>query len=672
MSFHQNNKWLMDVLEKGPASPFAAFFDIDWNHPHYRGKLMVPFPGSELEKILKERFSGEHFVLCSWQETDYRMNYRRFFLVNTLICTNIQDDNVFQSYHQLTKKLLNADVFQGLRIDHVDGLYDPTKYLMDLRALSGDRTYIIVEKILEPGEKMPEHWPIQGNSGYDFLGIINNLFTNRSGEFDLTSFYYDITRDGTPIEEQVHEKKKMILMNHMQGELENLTRLYRAVSGVQPNEQSDEALKAEIAAYMINCPVYRYYDDIPMMEIDKGRDKQQMKRFYQRCMQFTGPLMAKGVEDTLMYTYNRFIGHNEVGDSSEFFGYTTEEFHGMMKERQTAWPLAMNSTSTHDTKRGEDVRARLNVLTDISTEWVHLVAQWQRQNAPLKTNSAPDNNDEYFIYQTLVGSYPLAAPDEANAELDTYAERIAEYLQKSLREAKVHSTWTNVNESYEKATIAFARQLIHDNGGFMKSFLPFVRHVADFGMINSFGQLTLKMTCPGVPDVYQGTELWDLSLVDPDNRRPVDYERRLQMLTENEPLPELWKSRWTGKIKLQLLHRLMMLRNQHEALFVSGDYIPLQLTGRFKQNAIAYLRKHGNNCILVAVPLHLAALPYNNDNATNFPRVEWEDTKIVLPPNAGTLWEDVLTEGVIHGGNEISLIDLFSSFPVAVLKTAST
>jgi maltooligosyltrehalose synthase len=646
LSFHENNKWLMDVLEKGKDSEYSEIFDIDWNHPEHHGKLMVPFPGSSLEQTLKEKFpGGTNFQLCDWRETDKAINYRRFFIVNSLICTNIQNAKVFNRYHELIRELTAQRIFRGLRIDHVDGLYDPGKYLEDLRLLAGDETYIVVEKILEPGENLPNNWPIQGNSGYDFLGMVNNVFTNRESEYDLEVFYYDITDDCKPIKQQISEKKAHILYTHMNGELDNLVRLHRSM-GLGDFEKED--LRKSIAEYLISCPVYRYYgDDYPVMKIDEGKDRDQLKKFYTRCMQFTGPLMAKGVEDTLMYTYNRFIGHNEVGDSPEFFGYSTKKFHELMVYRQNHWPLSMNATSTHDTKRGEDARARLNALTDHHEEWIETVKQWMLENEKLKVSGMPDTNDEYFIYQTVIATHPYpGSPQEA---IDAYHDRIKEYLQKSLREAKVHSEWTDPNIEYENAAIQFAHSFIKKT----KSFESFLKKIADVGIMKSLGQLVLKFTCPGVPDTYQGTELWDLSMVDPDNRRPVDYEKRSQMLESSKTSNELWETRITGEIKLRLLHQLLTIRNKYSELFIEGEYIPLETQGRYKDHMLAFIRKHRHSAILVAVQV-------NHGNK------HWEDTKIILPDDEPVMWEDLLSGDTIEISNRrflpVSVPAVFRSY----------
>lgn len=440
-----------------------------------------------LQKIADEQV----YQLCEWQKTDYQINFRRFFTVNGLICLNIQKPEVFQHYHKYIKYLLDQGVFQGLRIDHIDGLYDPTGYLQQLRELAGEEIYVVVEKILEPGEILPDHWPIQGNTGYDFLSMVNNVFTQKNSEEKFTKFYAQLVDDDRSVHQQLHDKKSYILHEHMAGELNNLHQLFMDMDLVKKddlNKVPARLLKEAIAQFLIQCPVYRYYgNSLPLQgkEADNVQDllnhirdsKAELipaaelleeallikpkennsdynagaLRFYQRCMQFTGPLMAKGVEDTLMYTYNRFIGHNEVGDSPEAFGTSAHEFHQQMIDRQQKWPLSVNGTSTHDTKRGEDVRARLNVLTDLPEEWISAVQEWQKLNTDLKQNNAPDTNDEYLIYQTLLGAYPFPGEDE-----DNFSTRIQQYLQKAMREAKTHSNWTTPSEEYEGAAKNFA------------------------------------------------------------------------------------------------------------------------------------------------------------------------------------------------------------------------
>jgi malto-oligosyltrehalose synthase/4-alpha-glucanotransferase len=661
---------------------------------------------AQLLNICKE----QEYRLCHWQETDKKINFRRFFTVNGLICLNIQDKEVFNHYHKYITQLQQEGIFQGLRIDHIDGLYDPSGYLQELRQASGEDTYIVVEKILEPGEEMPSEWPIEGNTGYDFLSLVNNLFTNRKSEKAFTSFYAKLVGDKTNIHEQIRQKKAYILNEHMQGELHNLYQLF-SESGLAEEKgkkaPSEANLKAAIGEVLIQCPVYRFYgNQMPLEAVEAhafqdiiDRCKENKKdlasafdvlqeallrkpydtdeaynkkalHFYQLLMQFTGPLMAKGVEDTLMYTYNRFAGHNEVGDSPEAFGMSPEEFHQKMKGRQAKWPLSMNGTSTHDTKRGEDVRARLNVLTDLAEEWLETVQEWQQLNKDLKQNGAPDANDEYFIYQTMVGAYAMPQQHE-----DAYDTRIKEYLSKALREAKLHSNWTTPNSEYEEATASFATRLLDKKRPFWKSFQKFHQKVADWGIVNSLAQVLLKFTTPGVPDVYQGCELWDLSMVDPDNRRPVDYEKRSQWLEEieqgleNDPealLKELWQDRYSGRIKLWLTHTLLHERKLQADLFAKGQYIPLQIEGKFKDNVFAFARKMGQSWNIVAVPLHLAAL--SMDQKKDLQKLDWKDTRIVLPAEAPSSWQNLLSASTGNAEEGILAKDLFQSLPFAILK----
>lgn len=602
LAFHQNNKYLMDVFRNGQSSPYASWFDIIWDHPDFNGKLMVPFQGSELEKKLRAELpDAKHYIVTPWQECDKKINYRRFFLVSGLICTNIQDDKVFDEYHRLIKKLCDLKVFDGLRVDHIDGLYDPTKYLKDLRKLAGDKSYIVVEKILEPEENMPDNWPVQGNTGYDFLGMVNNLFTNRDAEYELTTLYYDISNNDTTVEDQIREKKMFILHTHMNGELNNLMRLYKEC-GLAGSGTNDDEIRKIISDYLVSCPVYRFYDnDIPSIETEQGKTDGRARRFYQRLMQFTGPLMAKGVEDTLMYTYNRFAGHNEVGDSPELFGYSVKKFHELMRYRQKHWRYSLNGTSTHDTKRGEDMRARLNAVTCFYDEWETLVRRWMKENKQFKTNGWPDNNDEYFVYQTLVGSYP---PEHQ----DNYQDRLREYFQKAFREAKVHSDWNEPDTEYENACISFINKIPAENSTFRETFKPFSDKIALYGMYNSFGQTILKFTCPGIPDIYQGTELWDLSLVDPDNRRKVDYDLRMKLVEKQSSFDELVKNFQSGEVKMQLLHNLLRIRNEYADILTEGEYIPIDIDEKYNGHVLTFVRKHDHSAIFVSVPLTYALL----------------------------------------------------------------
>lgn len=659
MAFNEHNPWLMDVLKKGKESVYSNFFDILWNSPLHDGRLMVPFEGSTLEKLLKEQnIEQKYYRLCNWQETDRRINYRRFFTVNELICLNIHREEVFEAWHQYIQCLLKENIFQGLRIDHIDGLYNPTEYLDRIRALAGEECYLIVEKILQQHEGMPDYWPVQGNTGYDFLSMMNNLFTNPESQEVFTAFYEELIGDNRSVQEQVVDKKAYILYQHMQGELDNLTLLYRSLG---LSDEKDQDIKQEIADYLIHCPVYRYYDDnIPLMKRDEGKSSHALKQFYTRCMQFTGPLMAKGVEDTLMYTYNRFIGHNEVGDSPENYGLSVEAFHRAMQERQRRWPLSLNATSTHDTKRGEDARARLNVLTDLPQEWPATVKEWFILNVDIHDKGMPDANDEYFIYQSLIGAYPMPG----SAETD-FKDRFISYLIKALREAKRYSNWAQPDERYEKACETFVTALLNKQRPFWNSFMLLHKKVAGLGVINSLAQMVLKFTCPGVPDIYQGCELWDFSFVDPDNRRPVDYALRQQWLNEvqNADVKTLWDNRYSGKIKLWLTNKLLHERRRYYELFSKGDYIPLQVAGKYKDHILAYTRCYQQSWYIIVVPLHIAMLSRDE----NMP-VNWEDTCVLLPEDVPGLWYSVLSDQSLKSQSLLFVQNIFEIFPIGLFR----
>ncbi|MGF7042876.1 malto-oligosyltrehalose synthase [Mucilaginibacter lappiensis] len=801
MAFHQNNSWLMDVLEKGKRSAYVDFFDIIWSAQVYHSRVMVPLLGlpfedalndgqikiafrdgqfvftyadqyyplnlhayisilqtvtedkletihllieeakelqqsdddktynirfTELKQQLKSLYQQlptkkylkncverinkqptllqqlsdeQYYQLCYWQETEKQINYRRFFTVNGLICLNMQNPAVFDKCHELVKTLLDKDIIQGLRLDHIDGLYDPTVYLERLRKLTGNETYIVVEKILEDGEGFPKNWPVQGNTGYDFLAVVNNLFTQAESKKQFADFYRNFNADKSSITQSILNKKSLILYEHMAGELENLYQLFYDLELAGTIKIKPDQIKTVIAEFLIRCPVYRYYGNsfpLPQAEqeaiqyIFKGirEAKPELKKtvalfediffknapssdyapkalnFYLRCMQFTGPLMAKGVEDTLMYTYDRFIGHNEVGDTPLTFGLSADEFHNYMVTRQQQWPLSINATATHDTKRGEGVRARLNVLTDIADDWLNMVTHWQKVNSKYKTNKVPDANDEYLIYQSIAGSYPMPGEDG-----DDFHTRMEEYLIKGLREAKLHTQWAEPNELYEASCKKFVDAIIQPESTFMKSFRQLQIKIADYGIINSLAQTVLKFTCPGVPDVYQGCEFWDLSMVDPDNRRPVDYEARAHNLKElmasKTSIDRLWTSRYNAGIKLWLTQLLFNERKIDTETFKNGIYIPLKVNGKYKGNVLAYARQNDNNWYIIAIPLHLGQINAGSNHPGD---IDWENTQIILPEHTPIKWDNLLSGKPSAYTDHITVDSIFKAFPLALLK----
>lgn len=662
----------------------------------------------------------QHYRFCTESETRRAMNYRRFFTVNGLICLNMQDEAVFQAYHALTKRLVDDGIFQGLRVDHVDGLYDPAQYLSRLRELTGEQTYLIVEKILQADEPLPTNWPIQGASGYEFLAFVNNLLTDARSEPVFRDFYGRLVGSQTPIHDQIEDRKRFFLAQYMGGELENLHEYILSLNLLEEASLSGMTamhLKQAIGEVLVRCPVYRYYGNRlplptdeadallsiltnirnalpelaeatavleevlltrPQAEEDAYRDR--ALRFYQRLMQFSSPLMAKGVEDTLLYTYNAFIGHNEVGDAPERFGMAPDAFHRAMQDRQEHWPLAINATTTHDTKRGEDVRARLNVLTTLPDEWLAEVRQWQQLNADLNEDGVLDANDEYFMYQNLIGAYPMPGVDSPGDPSlgehdDDFPNRFTQYMEKSLQEAKRHTVGWSVEEDYHKRVRQFIDRLFDRKSAFWARFEPFHRQIADFGILNSFVQTVLKGTCPGVPDIYQGAEGWDLSMVDPDNRRSVDFTRRQRALDElmaRSPVgddtlwADLWQNRFDGRIKLFLTYKLLNARRANPDLFVKGTYVPLAVEGAYQENVLAFARQNGTDVCVVVVPLHTARLC--REQTTDVRGLNWHDTRVTLPPNASVSLRSELTGKPVDGTNGLPVQALFETLPVAVLK----
>jgi malto-oligosyltrehalose synthase/4-alpha-glucanotransferase len=720
MAFHPSNSLLMDVLEKGPESKYAGFFDTGFASDFFQSRLMVPVLDGSLESVISkgelkitggeklffeyggnrwplnerskellrnkadvnsdtglllEIASIQYYVLCDWRQTDHSINYRRFFTVNSLICLNMQSEEVFRDYHSLIRTFIKNKLIDGLRVDHIDGLLDPEEYLRRLRDLAGPETPIIIEKILEPGEKLPTDWPIQGTSGYDFLATLNNVFTWTRSERQFNTFYNSIINNVKSFEARIREKKSMILFQSMAGELENLTRYFIHLR-LGPD---DELLKNTIASFLIHCPWYRYYgNQFPLKRSeqqmildvldDVRRDKtlqtksslleealtekpeegneeynKRVSAFYQRLMQFSGPLMAKGVEDTLMYTFNRFIGHNEVGDSAEEFGTSIRFFHAAMVERQQHWPLALSATSTHDTKRGEDVRMRLNVLTELSNEWIDLAGRWLALDVD-SSQANLDKGERYFILQTLIGCFPM------NGDMSALLPRLDAYFTKAFREAKRHTGWNDPDNTFETSVNSYVHSLLNDRR-FLDDFLPFENKIKEFGILNSISQLVLKMTCPGVPDIYQASIGWDLNLVDPDNRRPVDYQS-LQSSMEDD-------------IKLHLTRKLLHLRKANANLFATGAYVPLEVNGKYKENILAFARHLQDVCLVVIVPLHLARIA---DSVDEIPSIDWSETFVELPKGIPSQWTNELDMAEGTQDENICLADVFGKLSLAVLR----
>jgi (1->4)-alpha-D-glucan 1-alpha-D-glucosylmutase len=588
--------------------------------------------------------------------------------------------------------------------------------------------YVVVEKILEAGETLPANWQVHGTTGYDFLNSLNGIFVDRSNARAFDRLYSRFCSAQPPYKEIVYRDSKLIMQASMSSEVSVLGHELDRIS--EQNRLSrdftlnslTEAIREVIACF----PVYRTYvnangvedrdrlyieiavarakrrnpatsrsifdfvRDILLLHYPDGADeaaRAAQRRFVGRFQQVTGPVMAKGVEDTAFYVYNRLVSLNEVGGDPERFGLTPTAFHQENMLRQAQWPNALLATSTHDTKRSEDVRARINVLSEIPKEWRSRLFRWTRLNQSKKTEIeselAPSRNDECLLYQTLVGTWPLESMD--SAALSAYLERIQQYMTKATREAKSNTSWISPNEAYERAIHDFAAALLSktSRNAFLADFEPFARRIADRGLWNSLSQTLLKLTCPGVPDVYQGTEIWNFSLVDPDNRRPVDYALRQNMLAElearfdapNGPAElarDLVERRNDGRIKLYLIWRLLNYRREHPGLCTAGTYLPIETAGGRKDHLFAFVRREQDSEILVAVPRLI--IPLLGESAVPVGEEVWQDTRLVPPPGfqPGRYWNLLTGEKVEWSSDApstgLSATSIFQTFPVAVLE----
>lgn len=686
---------------------------IQENIQTFNGVVGKPESFNSLDELLSEQF----FRLAFWKVGNEELNYRRFFTVNDLISVRVEDQRVFASSHNLILELLQEQKLSGIRIDHIDGLYDPAQYLHRLRETADD-AYIVVEKILELHEELPVNWPVQGTTGYDFLNYINLLFCQHVNEREFDQIYYRFIGASATCEQLVDEKQRLIIHKHLAGDIDNLAHLLKHISSKYryASDFTIYGLKAALVEVMSVYPVYRTYisregvsdadrecirqviaktkERIPsflnellnelnfiekflLLEFDdhlSNDDKDKWLNFVMRLQQFTGPLMAKGVEDTVLYIYNRLISLNEVGSSPGKFGISLEEFHSFNHNRITKWPHVLNASSTHDTKRGEDMRARINVLSEIPQDWEKIVRRWHQMNAAHKDCvnglDVPSANDEYFFYQTLLGAYPFN-----EGEYPQFIERVKEYIIKAIREAKVNTGWLRPDSSYEDAFIRFVDTLLQEgkNNEFLEDFKTFQRKISHYGVFNSLSQTLLKMTSPGVPDFYQGTELWDLNLVDPDNRRPVDFQKRLTFLREIQSkfqkqglkyVTELLEKPETGKVKLFLISQTLKARREYLEVFQRGDYHKMIALGSLKDHIVAFSRHWGDYTVITIAPRLVTNLVKEGD----YPLGDvWQETRLSLPGTSASSWYDLITGQEFSGDDTLWMRDILRIFPVALL-----
>ncbi|MCU1685886.1 MAG: treY [Amycolatopsis sp.] len=661
------NPWWWDVLSDGQGSRYAGYFDIDWS----RGRLLLPVLGSadavsELSiedgelAYYDHRFpiapgteggspeevhDRQHYELVDWRRGNAELNYRRFFDITTLAAARVEDPEVFHATHDEVLRWISAGEVTGLRVDHPDGLADPGAYMRRLREAAPD-AWLVVEKILHPGEALPTSWPVDGTTGYDALREICGVFVDASAAPDFTDLAGEL---GVPTDFAKCEDttRRLVTDTILVAEVRRIAALIDGCDSF-----GVEAIRQAVAEIMIGFDVYRSYlpegepnwsaaisrvrearpDLVGVLDaLDSQVRDAPADELATRIQQTSGMVVAKGTEDTAFYRYTRFAALNEVGGSPDVFGVGVDEFHSLAAAREAGWPSTMTALTTHDTKRSEDVRARLAVLSELPGEFAAAVTAWSTKHGI----DEPSLN--LLAWQTLIGAWPISPA------------RLRDYLDKAAKEAKVRTTWVDHDEAFERAVAAWPDEVLGDEE-LAAEIAGFVQRVSHHGWSNGLGQKLLQLTSPGVPDVYQGTELWDLSLVDPDNRRPVDYDRRREILGRISTgwLPEVDD---TGAAKLLVTHRALTLRRDRPALF--HGYRAIHAAGDAADHAIAFTRSSDLVVVATRLPAQLEA------------GGGWRDTVLPLPAGSGT-WIDVLTDRSVESRLP-ALTALLDRFPVALL-----
>lgn len=736
---------------------------IDDNVGIYNGVKDDPKSFNLLDGLLNEQV----WRLSYWRVATDEINYRRFFDINSIAAIHMEDPRVFRESHKLIFRLVSEGKVTGLRVDHADGLYNPSEYLgilqrscfirttpsssgrdnvtsgdeqSDIEASAGRRYdeillsdpgykpfYIIAEKILTRGEKIPEDWPVFGTTGYAFLNSLNGIFVETRNANLFDKLYAGFTKEKINFQDLLYEKKKLVMQATMSGEistlgnyldtlseknrntmdftLNSLTRaimeviaffpVYRTyIRTVNVNDRDRQYIESAITKARrknpaISSSVFDFLRDVLLLRFPEdslAEDKADWLDFVMKFQQITGPVMAKGLEDTTFYVYNRLVSLNEVGGSPDRFGSALEVFHGQNIERNKNWAHTLVATSTHDTKRSEDVRARVNVLSEVPEKWKACVIKWGRLNKKKKVavegQVVPDRNEEYLTYQTLVGAWP--AGPMSDTEYGVFKNRIREYMMKAIREAKVNTSWISPNSVYEGAVLSFVDAIMADTSGnlFLRDFIPFQRQISYYGMLNSLSQTLLKIASPGVPDFYQGTELWDFSLVDPDNRRPVDYDKRMKLLNElksaelsDGPLRlalELTGRIDEGRVKLYLIYKALNFRKENRELFDSGEYVPLEAAGEKAYYVCSFARRTENSAVFAVAPRFFTQLMPAPEGSLVGKEV-WQDSRIIVPfEEVGVPFRNIFTGEILKttgrdGAAVLYLSDVLLNFPVALM-----
>jgi (1->4)-alpha-D-glucan 1-alpha-D-glucosylmutase len=714
------NAALWSVLRDGPGSPYARWFDVDWSVPDR--SLLMPVLGQRIGRVLGDgelsvdrsgdepvlRYYDHEFPIrpgtedlplaelverqwyrpAWWRTADDELNYRRFFDVDTLAAVRVEDPVVFSATHELLLDLVGAGDLTGLRIDHPDGLADPRGYLRRLAEATGG-AWVVVEKILEADEELPDDWPCAGTTGYDALARVGGLFVDPAGAAPLSSLLAELAADRSGLADVIERSKREVIEHSLHAEVQRLTDLLVDIchADLSLRDHTRRMLRDAVVELLVEMDRYRAYvvpgEPAPAESVavvraaalrarpklpEEGRDAlaavaelvlgrltgpdadrraELIVRFQQTC----GPVMAKGVEDTAFYRWHRLVALNEVGGDPGRFGVVPEEFHAYCNRLEASWPATMTTLSTHDTKRSEDARARLAVLSELHLEWGAAVRAWREAAQPYANDQWPDPATAYLFWQTLVATWEFGG----GAAGAPAAERVLAYLEKASREAKVHTTWTSPDPAYERAVADFVRGVLADDA-IVASVGELCATVDAPARVGILGQKLVQLTMPGVPDVYQGTEVVDLSLVDPDNRRPVDFGRRgelLAALDAGEPPSSL------DAEKLLVTSRALRLRREHPEWFVGegATYLPVATSSG---NALAFSRGDADGPAVVTVATRLPVALARHGG--------WYEHTVALPPGR---WTDVLTGRTVPGGSA-ALDDVLATLPVALLVREAT
>jgi (1->4)-alpha-D-glucan 1-alpha-D-glucosylmutase len=696
------NGWWADVLRHGRASRYARFFDIDWEADP---KVVLPILGKSLEETLaageievgreelryfshrlplapgepgglSDVLERQHFRLAWWRTAGDCINWRRFFDINELVSLRMDEPAAFDAVHALPLRLCAEGILDGLRVDHVDGLADPAAYCRTLRRRLGKDAYLVVEKILLRGETLPSNWDCDGTTGYDFMNDVSALQHDASGETCLAEAWAALSGRSADFAPEEHSARREVVARSFSAQLE------ACATALPRGEIPLPTTRRVLTELLAHFPVYRTYgaagavleraDHAVLQRAAEGARRTCLAtdrwavepvlrllatspgnaRALGRFQQLSAPVAAKAVEDTAFYRYGRLLSRNDVGFDVETFAFDAATFHAAVGQRAAGHPHAMLATATHDHKRGEDVRGRLAVLSSMAREWAALQARWIEACAPLCRDGAPYAGDIALLLQTIVGAWPLDLDAVDGVARSAFAERLVAWQQKALREAKLFSDWAAVDETYEDAARRFTLALIAEAAlpDLLQEIAALVRRIAPAGAVNGLVQCLLRLTVPGVPDLYQGTEFWDFSLVDPDNRRPVDFAARAAALGDAD-LPVLAAEWRNGRIKQALIAELLALRRRVPQLFDEGSYEPVMVEGRAAESMIAFVRRHGDHRLLVAAP----RLPLD---------LLQRDDAIALAPQ-------ILKGTTLRLDGGLGLDRLCTTLPFALLKTPS-